>query len=323
MLTAVGSVFGSVLLVSGNDEFLRERDVSRAMRAVRESEPEAEVTEALPADVTGGFESLTSASLFCPKSAFVLRDIQDLDDRAQSELLAYVAAPSDDVAAVLVHPGGQKGKRLLERLRASGGVSERKVTAPKYESDYVSWVREEMGRRIEENAAAYLVRAIGQDLRGLAGAADQLASVLPADHKVVLEDVRRYFGGRAEIKGWDIADATIDGDIPSALEQLRWAINNNAAAPGITGAFASGLRSLMRMHAAPAGMRDGELAGYVGAPPFKVKALRRTLQGWDEEGLRRALDIVASADLDVKGASADASYALERMVLNVARCRRA
>lgn len=322
MLVRVSGVFGSVLLVTGNEEFLADRIVRRARRAILDADPEIEIAEAVGSDLAGGVSSLTSPSLFSTHTAFILRDIGDLDDAGQRQIVDFAAAPEPDVAGILVHPGGQKGKGLLAKLRALDTVTERTVQAPKYESDFVRWARDELRGRLDEQAATFLVQAIGHDLRALAGATDQLSAVLADDAPVTLEIVRRYFGGRAEVRGFDIADAAIEGNIPKALEQVRWAGVNQVAAPVIIGSFASGLRSLARLQAAPAGLRDNQLAAQVGAPPFKIKILRRQLAGWDEAGLRTALGAVAEADLAVKGGAADPDYALERMILTIARARR-
>jgi DNA polymerase-3 subunit delta len=68
-------------------------------------------------------------------------------------------------------------------------------------------------------------------------------------------------------------------------------------------------------------MRDGDLAREVGVPPWKLRTLREQARGWDDSGLVRAIQAVAQADADVKGAASDASYALERMVLTVTEAR--
>ena len=65
-------------------------------------------------------------------------------------------------------------------------------------------------------------QAVGQDLRSLAAAADQLTTDFP-DEVLTARPVRRYFGGRAEVKGFAVADAAF-GARAGALEQLRWAI---------------------------------------------------------------------------------------------------
>ena len=66
------------------------------------------------------------------------------------------------------------------------------------------------GGRIAEDAADLLVQAVGQDLRALAAAASQLASDFPGE-PLTEAVVRQYFGGRAEVKSFAIADAAIYG----------------------------------------------------------------------------------------------------------------
>ncbi len=322
----VASAFGKILLITGNAEFLAERTRVKAIAAVTAERPGCEVSNASASGLQAGeLAGLTSASLFSDNTALVISDLQELGDAAQSELLAYCGAPSPEISLVLVHGGGAKGKGLLDKLRKLPAVSEVKVEAPKYERDFARWVHTEfrdLGARIDEEGATLLVAAVGQDLRALAGAAAQLMSSVDRGTEISASVVRRYFGGRADVRGYEVADAAIDGRINVALEQARWAEAAKVAPVLITSAFASGLRSLAKLSSAPAGMRDNDLAARVGAPPFKLRLMRQQLRSWDPDGLASALDAVAQADLDVKGGSADPAYAIERMVLKVAAQRR-
>lgn len=324
---AASTLFSSVLLVTGGVEFLADRTVRRALDSVREEAADVEVTQVLGSEVGAGeLAGLTSPSLFSSACAVVVRGIESLDDPAQQDLRAYAEAPSPDVACVLVHAGGNKGKRLLDALRSLPTVQEVKNAAPK-PWELASWVVAEVRQRggsITEEAAGFLVTAVGQDLRALAAGADQLVDAAVSQDgtrdRITLDVVRRYFGGRAEVKGFDIADAAIEGRVALALEQLRWASGNNVAPVLVTSAFASGLRALARFAEAPRELRDADLARQVGVPPFRLKSLRRQVGGWNPSGLARAIGVVAQADLEVKGA-AEPDYALERMVLAVAHSR--
>jgi DNA polymerase-3 subunit delta len=320
------TVFGKILLISGNAEFLADRTRARAVAAVTEEQPECEIATAVAGGLAPGeLAGLISPSLFSSSSALVLTELDNLPEPAQDELIAYAASPSPDVAVVLVHGGSQKGKKLLDQLRAQSSVTEVTVEAPKYEREFVAWVRTELrdlGATIDDEAASRLVSSVGQDLRALAGAADQLASTIGKADAVTVEVVRRYFGGRADVRGFDIADAAIEGRINVALEQARWAEAARVAPVLITSAFASGLRSLAKLADAPHGLSEADLARHVGAPPFKIRILRRQLRAWDTSSLAAALMAVAHADTDVKTGEADASYAVERMVLQVAAARR-
>jgi DNA polymerase III subunit delta len=313
---------GSVILITGSEEFLAERTIRSITDAVRAGDPDADVTEATGADVgRGALAELTSPSLFAASRAVVVRQLPDVPDDGVEGLLAYSAAPADDIALVLVHPGGQKGKGVVDKLRKAG-VREVACESPKpWELPrFAAAEVRRAGGRVTEDAASALVDAVGTDLRALAGAAGQLAADF-AGESITADVVRRYFGGRAEVKGFAVADAAITGQVAPALEQLRWAIGNGVAPVLITSAFASGLRSLARFTSAPRGLREGDLAREVGVPPWKLKSLRGQARGWSPGGLADAITAVARADADVKGASGDPDHALERMVLAVAAAR--
>jgi DNA polymerase-3 subunit delta len=332
------TVFGKILLVcaSGDGaEFLAERTRARAVAAVLAEDPSCEITTASAASLTSGeFVALTSPSLFSAASAVVLTDLRDIDEGPAAELLEYAAAPAAEVAVILMHPGGQKGRKLLDSLAVHGSVTQKKLDAPEWERDYVAWVRgeaREIGASMDAAAATLLVQAVGQDLRALAGAVDQLATTLdysmvpPAQSgrgTITAEEVQRYFGGRADVRGYEIADAAIDGRIDVALERVRWAEASRVAAPIITSALAAGLRSLAKYADVPPGASDAEVAKLVGVSPFKLKVLRQQMRGWDTPSLAKALAAAASADLALKSGEADAAYAVERLVLQIAAARR-
>lgn len=321
----VANPFGKILLVTGNSEFLSDRARQRAVAAVREVAPEVQLAQSTASSLgPGEFTALTSASLFSDATAVVLTELQDLPDGPATELLGYAASPSAETAVVLVHGGGNKGKGLLDKLRKLPAVSEVTQQAPKYERELISWVRDEsrsLGRSFDEEAAALLVASVGSDLRSLAAAVDQLVATVDASETLDASVVRRYFGGRAEVRGYEIADAALEGRLGLALERARWAETAKVAPLLITAAFGSGLRQLARVATADPGLRDADLAREIGAPPFKIRTLRQMARGWDEPALGRALDAVAHADLQVKGGSAEPAYAVERMIIDVAVAR--
>jgi DNA polymerase-3 subunit delta len=323
MSPQASDVLGRVTLVSGPEELLNQRAVASAVAAVRAHDPECEVSETTADQVSmAALGDLAAPSLFSSIRVVVVLALEGLPDEAHDGLLEYAAAPADDVGLVLVHSGGAKGSGLLARLRKLPTVSEVK-SASLRPSEFARFVAAEVrahGGRIAEDAADLLVQAVGQDLRALAGAAAQLAADFPSE-PLTEAVVRRYFGGRAEVKSFAIADAAIFGRTAVALEELRWALDNGTAPILVTSAFASGLRGLARYSSAPRGMRESDLAREAGVPPWKLRVLRDQSRGWDERGLATAIVAVAQADADVKGAAGDAAYALERMVLTVTGAR--
>ncbi len=317
-------VLGRVTLVTGKEEFLNERTVTAVRQAVRQHDADAEMAESLASALTAaGLEEMCAPSLFSATRCVVVRGLEELPDELYDPVLRQAAAPVEDIALVLMHGGGPRGSGLLAKLRKQPAVTEVKAAEVKYASGFVDFVRGEfaqLGARVAPEATEFLVQAVGHDLRSLAAAASQLTSDFPGE-QVTLELVKRYFGGRAEAKSFAVADATMAGDADQALEELRWALDGGTPGVLVTSAFAQSVRGVARFLGAGRGLRDGDLARELGVPPWKVKTIRSQARSWDDAGISRALQEVARADADIKGAAHDASYTLERLVLTLVALR--
>ena len=318
----VDTILGTTTLITGSDEFLAERTIGEMREAVKAADADSDLSELDATELgVGALAEISSPSLFAAMRCVVVRRLEELPEDAVSGLVEYVGTPAPDVVLVLHHTGGMKGKATLDKLRKAG-ADEVKAAAPK-RWELPGWVQTEFRRhrkKIDKDAAAALIDALGEDLRGLAGATSQLATDCP-DDVVTTQTVRAYFGGRADVKGFAVADAAIDGKPTEAMEQLRWAIGGRVDPVLITSAVAAGLRSIARYQAAPRGLREGDLAREVGVPPWKLKVIARQSQGWSPRGLALAIQAAARADSDVKGEAADRMWPCERLVISVLRAR--
>jgi DNA polymerase III subunit delta len=314
----------AITLVTGPEDLLRDRAVAAIVRAAREVDPATEVTDLAAAALEPGrVASLMSPSLFGERTVLVLRDVQDTSDDVVAELRSYLSDPAPDTSLVLVHPGGVKGKALLDAARKAGAdVVECKQV--KWESDKVRFVTTEFRearRKVSADAAAALVDAVGSDLRELANACSQLiADTTGTVDRAVVE---RYYAGRVEVSGFRVADAAVEGRREEALRLLRHALATGVDPVPLNAALAMGLRNLARVGSSSHTVRPDDLARDLGIAPFMVRKARGQMGGWTGEGLATAIAAVATADADIKGAAVDPLYALERAVVTIARARQA
>lgn len=323
-MPATRSPFGRVVLVGGPESLLADRAVEALVSAARREDGSAEVTDIEAARLdAGSLASITGGSLFATRAVAVVRDLANLPAELTDAVAALARDPLDDLALVLVHGGGVKGKGLLDKVKkARAEVVDCAQPKPR---DLPSFVTNEARRarvRIGPEATQQLIDAVGFDLRALAAAVDQLAADA-AGEEIGAELVRRYFGGRAEVTSFAVTDKALAGRTVEALEQLRWALSTGVAPVLVTSAMANGLRGLGKLAANRSGMNDNDLARDIGVPPWKIKTMRQQLRGWDQGSLATAIQAVARADADVKGAADNAEFALERCVLAVSRARRA
>lgn len=311
-------------MVIGPERLLAERAVTVVLDQARTEEPAVEIDRASGSQLdSGGLAELTGASLFSTKRAVVLDELAELPADLVGEVSDLVKTVGDDLALVLVHNGTARNKKLIEAGKAAKAEV---VDCPAVKAwelpQFVTGEIRRLGGAADAETPQLLVDAVGHDLRALAAAVSQLL----ADSEtgaISGQQIRRYFGGRAEVTSFAVADATLSGRTGVAMEQLRWAVSTGVAPVLVTSAFASGVRGLGKLVAAPSGLRETDLAREVGVPPWKLKSMRSQARGWDQRGLASALQAVATADAQVKGAADDAEFALEQLVLAVVRCRRA
>jgi DNA polymerase-3 subunit delta len=87
----------------------------------------------------------------------------------------------------------------------------------------------------------------------------------------------------------------------------------------VSSSLAANLRTIAAVAAAGRGSPDA-LAGQLGMPAWKIRRAQSWVRRWRPEALVDAVQAVAGADADIKGAADDAAYAAERAVTLVAAC---
>lgn len=308
-------------LVLGDEELLVARAVSSVVTAVRAEDADADVRDLTGADVAvRDLLDLLSPSLFGGRRVVVVRSAQELGKDVAGELQRYTEDPLAEICLVVAHTGGAKGKALVDALRAARAAV---VECPKvkWASEREEFVRREVhsaGGTITDGAVRALLDAVGNDLRELATAAGQLVADTGAG--IDEEVVARYYRGKADATGFLIADRAVDGDVAGALEVLRWGLAVGLAPVLVTSALAGNLRAIAKV--ANAGRAPtGVLVKQLAMPGWKIERAQRQARAWRPEGIATALRAVVTADGAVKGAGADAAYALERAVLSVTAAR--
>ena len=313
----------ALYLLLGGEGALADRAMAKLTAQLREEN--AEVTTLTAGDVIpGDIADALAPSLFSERRALVLKDLQDLDDECKDEITRYLDAIDPTTTVIFIHKGGVKGKALLDAIKKAKPEIIA-CDALKKEAEKEQFVKElflDAGRKATPGAVKALVGALGSDLRELQQAVSQVS--LDAPKGVIDEEIIDTFHkGRVETTGFDVADATLDGDLPKALVSLRSALETGTDPVMVTSAIASSLRNLAKVSGTNRGAKSFELAGELGMAPWQIDKARRQLAGWTPRGIASAVEAVAKADADVKGASSDPIFALEKALATIAAARAA
>ena len=309
-------------LVLGDEELLVERAVADVLRSAREragtlNNPDVPVSRMRAGDV-GTYElaELLSPSLFADERIVVLEAAAE----AGKDAAAVIAAAAADVPAgtvlVVVHSGGGRAKALADELRSLGAEVHPCARITKI-SERVDFIRKEFRAlrvKVDEETVSALLDAVGSDVRELAAACSQLVADTAGD--VDAAAVRRYHSGKAEVKGFDIADKAVAGDVAGATEALRWAMMRGEPLVVLADALAEAVHTIGRV--GPLSGDPYRLAAQLGMPPWRVQKAQKQARRWSRDTVATAMKVVAELNANVKGAVADADYALESAVRQVA-----
>ena len=309
-----------VVLVLGDQELLIERAVRSVVAARRThlgADVDLPVTRIRAGDVDPGeLAELVSPSLFAEDRVIVLESAAEAGKDAVTLILQAAQDPPEGVVLVIVHSGGGRAKAMVPTLRKTGAAVLEAV-GPTKPAERIEFVRNEFrnaGVRVSGEVAALMLDSVGSDLRELAAACSQL--VADTGGKVGAESVRRYYAGRAEVTGFDVAEPAVTGERTAALEALRWALLRGVPHVLIADALADAVHTIARVGSAGRG-DPFALASTLGMPPWKVKKAQAPARAWNPTTVAEALTIVGALNADVKGQAAVPEYALEFAVTRV------
>ena len=308
-------------LLIGSESALADRALAKLTAQLKEES--AETTTLFAGEVVlGQISDAVAPSLFSERRALIIKDLQDLAEEFRDEVIRYLSEPDPTTTVIFVHKGGVKGKALVDAIKKA--KAEVIACEPlKKEAEKEEFVRNlflDAGRKASAGAVSALVAALGEELSELTSAVKQISLDSPAG--VINEEmVDKFHQGRIETTGFDVADATMEGNLSVALVTLRSALETGTDPVMVTSAIASSLRGLAKVSAAPRGAKSFELAGQLGMAPWQIDKARRQLSAWSQQGLADAVRAIAKADSDVKGAASDPIFALEKAVATICSCR--
>jgi DNA polymerase-3 subunit delta len=320
-------------LVTGDEDLLVARAIADVVAAAQRADPEAAAEQFAAAEFSADHAlDLRNPPLFGGTRVVIVRGLNELPDDVLDALLAAMEKPIPEVVLVGV-AGGRERKQVaaLRKLAGKNVRSAAKITRPKERRGFVLDEARRVGVRMSDAAAWALLDAIGGDLRSLSGAVAQLREVTSAggnaQNLLDEDDVARLFRGKAETRGFAVADAVVAGDTAAALSLLRSAIETGLDPVPIVSVVASSLRDLARVTGELGGGASGrnmpraEIARRLGMPDWKLDKVQSSARHWSDAALSLALRAAAKADAGVKGAATDPVYVTERLVLEATSAR--
>jgi DNA polymerase III subunit delta len=304
-----------VLLLTGDDDLLLQRELERRLESLRADDPELSV-DRYDASELEQLPELRTTSLFGGRTCVVVRGLETVTSGGLKDgLERYLDEPSQDAVLVLVARGVGKVQKIAKLAKANGERVDVKAPADWDDRGWDRLVGEEF-RRLQRKADATAIAAIRTHAGRDAGAiASQVGSVCAAHAGVptlTAQHVDAVVQGHGRASGFAVADAVGDRDPAEALLALRGALDAGDAPLAILGAVVYRMRQLLLVrsgaNAKDAGIRnDGQYR--------RTKAIAASFNPGE---LAWCHDRLARLDLDLKGSELPDELVLELAIIEVA-----
>ena len=311
--------FAPTTLVIGEEELLADRAVADAVEAARaELGPDTMVEEVQGGSLPDGFAmGLATASLFGGGRIVVIGGADALDAAGRQAVLATAKDPGPTTVLVLRADGvGRQAKFFKELQEHANVITVQRLKA----SERSSWLRNEvrrLGRKADEGLIAALVDTVGQDLRELAGAIAKLHVAVPPPAPLERRHVTEFLTKTADRRGYELTDAMLAGEPATALSYLDALFAQGEDPIMLLSMLARQLRNVLYVSehsSAP----SGEVAQALGIRDWQVRKLGSQARRFHPSVLRRALDLIAETDAQIRNGSPSPSMALELVVSRIA-----
>jgi DNA polymerase-3 subunit delta len=252
---------------------------------------------------------------------------RDLDSFTRAEqvtpLVSYLADPLPTTSLVLVWPG-RIPKSVTDAVKAAGGAQidtnpGRKVA---------EWVDEQLARsglKADRGAQQRLVDWLGDDPQRLVGVLETLVGSFGPGSKVTSDDIAPFLGEAGGVPPWELTDAIDKGDISGALDKLHRMLEGGERHPlqimaTLHGQYA---RMLMLDGAPVTGEKDAARLLNLKGSTFPARKALNQVRKLGHTRVVRALDLLAGADLDLRGRRAwPEDLVMEVLVARLARLSR-
>jgi DNA polymerase-3 subunit delta len=233
------------------------------------------------------------------------QDIKDLNrEKGEELLIRYVSNPVPSTILVFCYRGKKLDKRksLYKNLDKHSLV----IDSDKYYDNQIpGWIKsyiESKGHTVDPAALQLLADNIGNDLERLANETDKMLINFTQPTLVTTSTVSKYVGISKEYNSFELQKAIGLRNVAKATRIVNYFTDNpkqNPVVPVIALLFSYFSKLLMIHHAGR--LKESELAGRIGVPPFFVKEY---LQASRMYNLRKVIDNIhylRDADLMSKG----------------------
>jgi DNA polymerase-3 subunit delta len=336
-------VTAPVHLLKGSDDVLRGDALSTLVDELVGSDDRSLVLDEFDLDLTtlgSAIDAAQTPPFLTDRRIVVVRRFGRFSKNDEvAGLLDYLADPLPSSVLVLVwekavnptETGESAAKaprippNLTKAVTAAGGeVVDTDAPSGKGRAAWVAEQLRDAGVDVDPQARDRIVDVLGEDAGALIGLVERLKAAYP-DQRVRAEDVEPYLGQAGGVPPWELTDAIDSGRVPDALDKLHRMMGAGDRHPlAIMATLQSHYTRMLRLDGAGARTeKDAATVLGIKGSTFPAKKAMNQQKKMGSTGVRRAVDLLAQADIDLRGARAwPGDLVMEVLVARLTRLSR-
>lgn len=245
-------------------------------------------------------DALTTMSLFSDHKVVVVRHLQDIPADMVENFVAAIDAVIPEVDLVITNTG-KVPKFIADALKRARAETIGAAVVNN-QGERLQWVESrliEAGFTYGPDVARTIAQWFGGDHARVAGLIATLVSTYGEGAKLTRSDVEAFLGDAGSIAPWDLTDAIDQGDANKALAMLHRMLGD-AHPFQVLGLLANHYARMMKIDGRGVRTADDAVA-VLGGKPFSAKKVLEQYQRLGSGGISRAIALIASADVDLRG----------------------
>ena len=333
-------------LVKGNDDVLRGEALSTLLEQLVGTEDRSLLVDEFDLDTVklgAAIDAAQTIPFLTARRIVVIRKLGRFSKADEvKELVAYLEDPLLSTSLVLVweksvsavesgEPAAKTPRlppNLTKAVTAAGGeVVDTDAPAGKGLAPWVADQFNAAGLDVDGAARAKVVASLGEDAGALVGLIELLKGSFGPGARLGLSEVEPLLGPAGGVPPWDLTDAIDSGDVSKSLELLRRMMVGGDRHPlAIMATIQTHYIRMLRLDGA--GVRGeneaAQLLGLKKGSTYPAKKALTQLKRLGGPGVRRAVQLVATADQDLRGARAwPGELVMEVLIARLATLSRA
>ena len=311
----------SVYYLFGDDDYIKDESYAKIREAVLKGaipDFNSDIFYGGEVEVSRLLSAASTLPVMASRRLVVLRDADRLKAAEEAELLPYLEAPSPETTLLLTGRSVDKRKKFFLAIGRNGAAVEH---SPPYEREmpkWIRWVAKKRGFHVSDEACAFLVDIIGNDIAAVANEIEKVSLYVGDRKNIELEDIEAISVDLKSRTVFQLIDAIGTKNLKSSLENLKKLLEGGESTLLILSMILRQIRLIWTaLDILNKGGREADVKKVIKLPPFVFNGLFKQVKLFREKDLKDAYEEIFELDLKFKSTRIDQERALELLMFRL------